>query len=435
MKKTTLLFAALCINIMIYAGVSPTTISVSSTAGGLSTAITNAGGDLNTITNLTVTGVIDVRDFLVMRDSMAVLSNIDLSGATISAYTGAGTDWMSNTTYAADAIPQSAFNNPTYSKGKTSLTSINLPTTATSIGHHAFYICSGLTSITIPTSVTSIGDIAFAYCSGLTSVTIPSSVISIGDYAFYDCSGLTSVTIPTSITSIGSNVFSECSGLTSVTIPTSVTSIGYEAFEYCTGLTSVTISTSVTSIGDWAFEKCRGLTSVIIPSSVISIGAAAFCYCSGLTSVTIPTSVTSIGYCAFSCIGLTSIYAYNTVPVDLSSSPGVFDYVNKTICTLHVPIGSKDAYKAAAQWQDFTNIVEDLPATVNNATASNVKVSTQNGQVVISGLPIGETITIYNLQGTLIYNQPANADIVAVSLPAHGVYVVRVGAKSLKVVY
>ena len=52
-------------------------------------------------------------------------------------------------------------------------------------------------------SVTSIGHFAFYKCSGLTSVIIPNSVTSIKDYAFYECTGLTSVTIGNSVTSIG----------------------------------------------------------------------------------------------------------------------------------------------------------------------------------------------------------------------------------------
>ena len=42
----------------------------------------------------------------------------------------------------------------------------------TSIGHHAFYGCSGLTSIEIPNSVSVIGSDAFSGCSGLTSLLI-----------------------------------------------------------------------------------------------------------------------------------------------------------------------------------------------------------------------------------------------------------------------
>jgi len=49
---------------------------------------------------------------------------------------------------------------------------------------------TSLTSVIIPTSVTAIGDMAFENCTRLTSITIPSSVTDIGMEAFYNCSGL-----------------------------------------------------------------------------------------------------------------------------------------------------------------------------------------------------------------------------------------------------
>lgn len=63
-------------------------------------------------------------------------------------------------------------------------------------GHPAFYVNCGIkyywnnqeiTTLEIPTSVTSIGNHAFYGCNGLTSVEFPSNLSSIGDWAFSGC--------------------------------------------------------------------------------------------------------------------------------------------------------------------------------------------------------------------------------------------------------
>ena len=550
MKKLITLFFILGLALTGQAQVSKT-INIS--PGTLSFFLTV--NELNTVNNLTITGIIDARDFKTLRDLMPSLTTLDLSETRIAAYSGtSGTlgvkasmltkiktplkteyDLLSQTRaqqiklqpktntsnyYPVNEIPQYAFCDPntqilqtrlksvimpnsvtsiaSYAfYGCTGLTRVTIPSSVTSIGNGAFYACSGLTSVTIPSSVTSIGVDAFAYCtsltiaitpfgsdanyhnvfsgctnlktitipdgvtsignyafygcswltnvtipssvtsigsyafaecSGLTSVSIPSSVISIGDDAFYYCSGLTSVTISGSVTSIGSYAFAECSGLTSVSIPSSVTSIGSSAFEGCSGLTSVTIPSSVTSIGSWAFGYCSGLTSVTIPSSVTSIGSSAFEYCYGLTSVTIPSSVTSIGDEAFYyCSGLTSIYAYPVPPVDLSTVYSVFFNVNTSTCTLYVPTGSKAAYQAAVQWQNFTNIVEFVTAvpTVND---ENINIYPNP---VIDGFRIKDIegtseLRLIDLNGKVLLNKQVigNEKVSLTEFPA-GMYMIK----------
>ncbi len=38
---------------------------------------------------------------------------------------------------------------------------------------------------------------------------------------------------------------------------------------------------------------------------------------------------------------------------------GAFRDINKQVCTLHVPQGTANAYRAAREWKDFSLIVED----------------------------------------------------------------------------
>ena len=213
-----------------------------------------------------------------------------------------------NTTYTVTAIGDTPFNT---SQGGNSfnraLTSVSIPSTVTSIGWRAFYLCNSLTSIEIPNSVTSIGDQAFACCTGLISIEIPNRVTSIGDNAFQGCTGLTSINIPDGVTSIGESAFSGCEKLTSVKIPNSVIRIGDWAFSSA-GLTSIEIPNRVTSIGNYAFSSCKNLKSVEIPNSVTSIGDWAFYDCAILDNVYIPDSVTRIGVSSFQgCTNLNDV--------------------------------------------------------------------------------------------------------------------------------
>jgi len=156
---------------------------------------------------------------------------------------------------------------------------------------------------------------------------------------------------------------------------------------------SFSIPASVTSVENFAFYGCSGLTSITISEAVTSIGFGAFFYCKGLTSITIPSLVTFIGRDAFNnCTGLISIYANPITPVDLSNQRTVFGNINKSTCTLYVPIGSKSAYQASNQWKDFINIVE------NNTTA----ISTVNNQNIrIYPNPVFDNFSIYGFEGVI----------------------------------
>ena len=102
-----------------------------------------------------------------------------------------------------------------------SLTSIDIPSSVTSIGDQVFSGCDSLTSINVSNSNAnyySIDGVLYnkavtqLICcpSAKTSIDIPSSVTSIGDWAFNNCTSLTSIDIPSSVTSIGDYAFYYC---------------------------------------------------------------------------------------------------------------------------------------------------------------------------------------------------------------------------------
>jgi len=199
------------------------------------------------------------------------------------------------------------------------------------------------------------------------SYSIPSSVTTIESAAFRSCSSLTAVTIPNSVTSIGDGAFLNCPNLTSITIPNSVTTIGYYTFDDCSKLPSIDVAADnpdYCSVDGVLFDKDKttlirypagkSATSYSIPNSVTTIVESAFSGYSCLTSVTIGNSVTNIGkYAFYNCSSLTSITCEAVNPPTLYSY--VFYDVNHSV-PLYVPAESIDAYKAADQWKDFTNI-------------------------------------------------------------------------------
>jgi hypothetical protein len=179
-------------------GFSQVSKSVNISGGGLSAAL-NAS-EKTTITNLTVSGTVDARDFKTMRDSMPSLSTLNLSKVSIIRYHGNNGTAIEfyDTIYPANTIPGYAFIDSNW-QGKTNLISIILPDSLYEIGRGAFSSCNGLQSITIPSSVVCIDNEAFYNCAGLDSISIPSSVTKIGNYAFYSCTSLRSVTLLSSI--------------------------------------------------------------------------------------------------------------------------------------------------------------------------------------------------------------------------------------------
>jgi len=387
-------------------------------AGTLNTLLTKT--EMNTISDLTITGFIDARDFKTMRDSITVLSFIDLSAAVVVAYNGNKGTSPGYTSYPANELPRDAFNNLTYYNGKVTLTNIKLPIGITSIGYSAFESCSYLTSINIPGSVTSIKDYAFSYCHNLTSINISGSVTSIGNKAFYGSGSLSSVTIPASVTLIGETAFGAFDGLINVeeTNPNYSSADGLLFNKEKTVLIqcpsskkgSYTIPASVTSIADWAFYGC-----------------------SNLTSVTIPTSVTKIGsYVFYSCSGLTSIYANAATPIDLSLVYSVFSNVNNFTCTLYVPLGAKSVYQAANQWKDFSNIVEKA-TDATDQHANEPVIYVQNGVLYIKNAIANSIVKVYDTYGKIRFSGKILNSTFSVELIRGLIYLVQINARSYKV--
>lgn len=97
------------------------------------------------------------------------------------------------------------------------------------------------------------------------------------------------------------------------------------------------------------------MSLIVLPQHLISIGDEAFEDCSSLISIDIPSSTVSIGKNVFAkCTLLREVYVRNTSPSIVGTS--IFSGIDRSLCTLYVPIGSKDVFANADGWKDFQSI-------------------------------------------------------------------------------
>lgn len=290
--------------LIVASAIAAKALDVQSQAGMLASMVED-----KTITELTITGEMDARDFQFISEELTELVTLDLSGVRILAYEGTLPDKRFVNGYAADAIPMAAFFGST-------VTTLSLPEGLKAIEQAAFAGCENLTAITIPSSVEVIGDYAFN-ASGLTSITIPQTCVTVGKGAFARCESmqeavinasdigiaaflgdiaLTTVTIGNSVTAIGDAAFSGCAALSAfIVAPESqLESVGNEAFlETAVESLDLSNASALATIGDWAFAQV-GSQAVTLPDAVNSLGQGTFFMAPELTDVNLPTEVTAV---------------------------------------------------------------------------------------------------------------------------------------------
>lgn len=311
--------------------------------------------DKDKIQSLEVSGIIDGRDFNFMRDSMPVLSTINISKCLIKHFPIVDTDSISDIAY---ILPTDTFN----FKNKISLVSISLPENMDVIAADAFRGCQNLVEVKVPKNLKFIGAFAFDSCSNLERINIPNTIIGIWNCAFEGCKNLQSSIVLDSIGILGDLVFSGCERLKSVIINSKkISVIKTCTFFRCLNLSTVLLNCPIETIEDLAFFQCENLTTITFPKSLKSIGRHAFQFDNSLSSITIPSKVISIKEGAFmDCVNIEHIKMRNKIPVKLSENASVtaFGLINKNTCTLYVPKGSKIKYKSANGWNRFSRIVE-----------------------------------------------------------------------------
>lgn len=233
--------------------------------------------------------------------------------------------------------------------------------TVTAIGERAFSGCYGITSVSIPSTVTSIGNFAFYLCTSIKSpVVIGENIENIGNSVFYGCTQLPEVVFnAVNCRQMGGNtsstVFGNCSSLTKITIGPKVQSIPDYAFCGADKVNStIVFPPSLQRIGSFAFAYCASLKGrVSLPNGVNSIGECAFHQCHSLTGVDLPSTITFVGQRAFyQCVDVTDIRCDAVNPPTIFQS--TFSNLSPNVSFI-VPCLSLRLYRSAPEWNTLSN--------------------------------------------------------------------------------
>ena len=193
----------------------------------------------------------------------------------------------------------------------------------------------------------------------LIELVIPNSINEIKNYTFANFQSLTKVIIPSTVTSIGERAFANCKNLADLIIENGVQSISSAAF-YASGITSIVMPDSVTETQSSLFYQCENLTQATLSNNLNVLKGSTFYGCKNLTTLTIPANVTEIlGQALHIGYRTTELKAtikfLGTTPPTIATNTFNASYLNKII----VPKGCGEAYKAATNWANFADYIEE----------------------------------------------------------------------------
>ena len=262
---------------------------------------------------------------------------------------------------------------------------------------------------------------ALSNCFMAETILLPSGLESIGYSAFSGCKSLKSIDIPASVTDIDDSAFEDCRSITAINFG------GTESAQAQAGRAAAPATQSeLRRIGNWAFYNCHQLQHLVIPEGVTEIGDAAFYGCTYLEDLELPSTVTRIGDNCFAlCSKLKQIRVRAAVPPEIEAK--TFFDVNREI-PVYVPEDYLDDYREDPYWREFNLIGEDHGGTVGtDHTAIDGLYRMEDGRIVLTEeMPV----SVYTVTGALIYSGTTTE----VPLPVPGVYLLRIGGETVKVV-
>jgi hypothetical protein len=120
---------------------------------------------------------------------------------------------------------------------------------------------------------------------------------------------------------------------------------------------------------------------------------------------------------------------YEVVSID------VYDYYKPTV---HVPLsgaGLTRTFTMPAHHVTIAAIFRNTLTDIDDIQSTDLRAYVQDGSLFVYNLMVGKSWSVFNMTGTLIYQDIANSDKAEILLPGRGVYIVRSETELIKVNY
>ncbi|MFM2290426.1 MAG: hypothetical protein RIS29_239 [Bacteroidota bacterium] len=355
------------------------------TAGYLATVFDSLHIKADTLSNLVLTGNLDARDFETLKANYySTLKVLDISEVNIKGFTGKLNENSEIESFPPNEVP----------------------------GIHNF----DLTTVILPTSATSIREFAFSSMPNLTTIIFPPNIKRIGNCAFYKSPNLhSSILLPSTFEYIGSGAFNYCNKIGEIQFEQPNNHFIFESNEvvysankdtllymppYFKGKYRIRPETKV--IRPLTLSGIEGLTSLTLSDSLTNIGNRAFADCTNLSWLNIKKCNLRNGINAFDrCTKIDTIYAGYSKQYIVGLHTGLIS-VKKASCKVFVPTDSIQAFRQHEEWGRYTHLyeVETMPEHQDDLTITAFKIK--------SSIPMKEDTTLYAVTLEFHGNHAAN---------------------------
>ncbi len=292
-----------------------------------------------------------------------------------------------------------------------------LPETIEEIGEEAFKDAH-ISTINFPSSLTTLGRACFNGCLLTNDIVIPGGVNEIGEDAFAWVWHVNKVTLSEGVESIGRAAFN-FSHIKELYLPASISFVGSLAFGYGE-LSKVEVADmesflNITYSDSWSnpmgnkaalYYKGKPVTEINFGDYFITeLGEYQLQGCSSLEKVVFPQNFTSIGYEAFNnANNIRTVECMNETCISTQYTGNAFSSSTTNFGTLYVPVGCKAEYvenPLNRTWSAFVNVVEKEFGGVDEIEADGADITVNGGDILN---PMAYSIEVYDVAGSLIYS-------------------------------